>query len=206
MSRQRLSELGLRELGRREFLADVGHGMLLATLGSAASLELGLSPAVADEAEARLTFGPLEGLASLLQETPPDDLLPLVVGKVRAGEELKTLVAAAALANARAFGGQDYTGYHTFMALLPAYQIAAELPTERKALPILKVLYRNSSRIHAQDAHHKDTLHAVTAAEGPISGAGGEALRERIRAVDFVHDLRQQLLRRRALDQARERI
>ena len=125
-----MSGPGRRELGRREFLADVGHGMFLATLGSAASLELGLAPAIADDSEPRLTFGALEGLTSLLQETPPDDLLPLVVAKMRAGEELKTLVAAAALANARAFGGQDYTGYHTFMALLPAFQIAAELPAD----------------------------------------------------------------------------
>ena len=35
---------------RREFLADVGQGMLVATLGSAASLELGLSRALADDA------------------------------------------------------------------------------------------------------------------------------------------------------------
>ena len=68
-----------------------------------------------------------------MQETPPNKLLPLLVNRLRAGTDLKTLVTSAALANARAFGGQDYTGYHTFMALAPAYQIAAELPTERRA-------------------------------------------------------------------------
>ena len=52
-----------------------------------------------------------------MQETAPDKLLPILVAKLKAGTNLKTLVTAAALANVRAFGGQDYTGYHTFMAL-----------------------------------------------------------------------------------------
>ena len=50
---------------------------------------------------------------------------------------------------------------------------------------MLKVLYRNSSRIHAQDAHHKDALHVVTPAKGADPREGGEALRERVRAVDW---------------------
>ena len=78
---------------------------------------------------------------------------------------MKTLVSAAALANARAFGGQDYTGYHTFMALVPAYQMAGELPAERQALPVLKVLYRNSSRIQEQHAGQHDMLHQVECGE-----------------------------------------
>src|SRR4051812_30658824 len=159
--------------------------MLVATLGSAASLELGLSRAFADDAPQRLTFGALEPLVSLMQETPLDKLLPLLVKKISAGTELKTLVTAAALANARAFGGQDYTGYHTFMALAPAYQIAAELPSERKALPVLKVLYRNSSRIQNQAAQHHDTLHQVAPAASVDSRDGGEQLRDAVRAVDW---------------------
>jgi len=51
-------------------------------------------------------------------------------------------VAAAALANARTFGGQDYIGYHTLMALVPAYEMALTLPEARRALPVFKVLYR----------------------------------------------------------------
>ena len=35
------------------------------------------------------------------------------------------------------------------MALVPAYEMAQELPKERQALPVLKVLYRNASRIQA---------------------------------------------------------
>jgi hypothetical protein len=170
---------------RREFLADVGRGMLVASLGSATALELGLSRGLADEAGERLTFGALEPLVSLMQETPLEKLLPLVVAKLKAGTDLKTLVTSAALANARAFGGQDYTGYHTFMALGPAYQMSAELPAERQALPVLKVLYRNSSRIQAQDAHHHDTMHPVQAADSVDPRRSGEQLREAMRAVDW---------------------
>ena len=64
---------------RREFMAEVGRGMLVASVGSATALDLELSRGLADEegdSELRLTFGPLERLASLMQETPPDKLLP----------------------------------------------------------------------------------------------------------------------------------
>jgi hypothetical protein len=169
---------------RREFLEDVGRGMLVASLGSAAAFDLGISPCIAEEANQRLTFGTLEPLVSLMQETPPDKLLPLLVEKLNSGTELKTLVSSAALANARAFGGQDYTGYHTFMALMPAYRMAGELPARRQALPVLKVLYRNSSRIQEQQVGKHDTLHHVHAAEPIAPDRGGEFLREEIRAVD----------------------
>jgi hypothetical protein len=169
---------------RREFLEDVGRGMLVASLGSAAAIELGLAPCVAEGSNRRLTFGNLEPLVSLMQETPPDKLLPLLVAKLKSGIELKTLVSSAALANARAFGGQDYTGYHTFMALVPAYRMAGELPSDRQALPVLKVLYRNSSRIQEQQAGERDTLHHVHAAESIEPGRGGELLRDAVRAVD----------------------
>ena len=43
---------------RREFLADVGRGMLVASLGSATAIELGLTPSLADESSPRLTFWP----------------------------------------------------------------------------------------------------------------------------------------------------
>jgi hypothetical protein len=170
---------------RRDFLADVGRGMLVASLGSATAINLGITPCLAEEPTPRLTFGQLEPLVSLLQETAPDKLLPILVAKLKAGTDLKTLVTSAALANARAFGGQDYTGYHTFMALVPAYQIAGELTTNRQALPVLKVLYRNSSRIQEQGVHHEDILHPVTAAESVEPGRGGERLRDAVRAVDW---------------------
>ena len=42
---------------RREFLADVGRGMLIASVGPALALDLGLSPALADETPQPLSFG-----------------------------------------------------------------------------------------------------------------------------------------------------
>ncbi|HJQ80556.1 MAG TPA: hypothetical protein VJ828_11400 [Lacipirellulaceae bacterium] len=168
---------------RREFLEDVGRGMLVASLGSAA-FEFGMARAIADDASARLTFGSLEPLVTLMQETAPDKLLPLLVEKLKSGAELKSLVTAGALANARAFGGQDYTGYHTFMALVPAYQMSAELSGKRRALPVLKVLHRNSRRLQEQQASHKDVLEHVHPAES-TAPPSGESLRDAVRAVDW---------------------
>src|SRR5437773_1800425 len=116
---------------RREFLADVGKGMLVAGVGAAVAGDLGLAPAFAAEGSDRLTFGDREPLVSLMQETPADKLLPLLVEKLKAGTPLSELTAAAALANARTFGGHDYDGYHAFMALAPALHMTAELPAER---------------------------------------------------------------------------
>jgi hypothetical protein len=58
---------------RREFLADVGRGMLIASVGPALAVDLGLAPAfAADAAPASLSFGDLEPLVCLMQETPAD--------------------------------------------------------------------------------------------------------------------------------------
>src|SRR5262245_28543840 len=104
---------------RREFLADVGRGMLVASVGSAVAVDMGLSPARAFDGASRLSFGALEPLVTLMQETPPDKLLPRLAEQYQNGTELRTLVVAGALANARSFGGEDYIGFHTFMALAP---------------------------------------------------------------------------------------
>src|SRR5262245_3028441 len=146
---------------RREFLADVGRGMLVAGLGAAAGSQLELGPAWADNGPARLDFGALEPLAAQLQETPVAKLLPVLMEKMQGGTELRTLVAAAARANARTFGGHDYDGYHTFMALLPAYQMSKELPAERQALPVLKVLYSNKAGINGSGGRSHEQLNWV---------------------------------------------
>lgn len=159
---------------RREFLADVGRGMLIASLGPALAYDLGLARAVAGEEPSRLTFGALEPLVSLMQDTPVDRLLPILVEKLHAGTDLRTLVAAGGLANARSFGGQDYTGYHAFMALAPAFHMAQELPESQRPLPVLKVLYRNTSRIQDVGGKGHDVLHPVQPAAGT---ADGERLR-----------------------------
>src|SRR5205085_12688277 len=87
---------------RRTFLADVGRGMLVASLGPALTLDLGLSSAFADDGrDNSLTFGDLEPLVALMQDTPADKLLPILTDKLSGGTDLRTLVAAGALANAR---------------------------------------------------------------------------------------------------------
>src|SRR5688572_32956043 len=91
---------------RRDFLADVGRGMIAAGLGSGLAAELGLCPAVAGDEPKDLSFGALEPLVALLQETPKDKLLPILVERLSAGTDLKRLTAAAAFANARTFGGE----------------------------------------------------------------------------------------------------
>lgn len=167
---------------RRAFLADVGRGMLVASLGSATAFDLGLSRSFAEEGDERLTFGELEPLVSLMQQTPAEKLLPMLIDKARAGTSLQTLTAAGALANARAFAGQDYTGYHTFMALVPSLQMASELPDDRRLLPVLKVLHRNSRRIQDQGADDHDALHPIAASDG---FENGEELRSAVRSVDW---------------------
>jgi hypothetical protein len=54
-----------------------------------------------------LAFGPLEPLVAMIQETPTNRLLPGIVHKLQSGTELRRVLAAAALANARTFGGED---------------------------------------------------------------------------------------------------
>jgi hypothetical protein len=174
----------MRNSNRREFLADVGRGMLVATVGSAVATDLGLVPAWAGEGAERLTFGKMEPLVALMQETPIDKLLPLLVEKMKSGTDLRTLTAAGALANARTFGGHDYTGYHALMALAPAYQMAVELPEEQRPLPILKVLYRNTNRIQEEGGRNHEALHPVKPAELPKDRDGSELLREATRRCD----------------------
>ena len=170
---------------RRDFLADVGKGMLVASLGPAIAADLGLSSAQAADATDTLSFGPLEPLVALMQETPIDKLLPLLVKKMADGTDLKTLVAAGALANVRTFGGQDYVGYHSLMALAPAHEISKELPADRRALPVLKVLYRNSQRIQEEGGRKKEVLHHIHDDEVPNEKPTGAALQAATRKGDM---------------------
>jgi hypothetical protein len=174
--------LGNRD--RRKFLADVGKGMLVASVGPALAFDLGLASAAEGRGPGRLTFGELEPLVGLMQDTPANKLLPAVAEKIKGGTDLRTLVAAAGLANARTFAGHDYVGYHSFMALCPAYQMAQEMPGPRQALPVLKVLYRNTNRMQEAGGSRKEAMHPVEPAPLPSDRAGGEALREATRRVD----------------------
>jgi hypothetical protein len=166
---------------RRDFLKDVGTGVVVASVGPSLAADLGFSSAFADEGPERLTFGPAEPLVSLMQETPPARLMPLVVDRLRSGTDLRTIVAAAALANARTFGGEDYVGFHTMMAIAPAFHMSGELPAPRRALPILKVLYRNAGRIQEYGGPAREILHPVQAVAVPAGQIGSDALREKVR-------------------------
>lgn len=169
---------------RREFLTDVGRGMLIATVGCEVATELGLGSAFAEEATDALSFGAMEPLVCLMQETPANRLLPLLTEKLHGGTGLRELTAAAALANARTFGGEDYVGFHTMMALAPALHMAAELPSEKQALPVFKVLYRNTNRIQERGGRKEEVLHAVKPGTAVSGAAGGELLREAVRRKD----------------------
>jgi len=169
---------------RREFLADVGKGMLVSSLGSSIASELGIPQAFADERTERLSFGKMEPFVALLQETPTDKLLPVLVDRLGRGTTLRDLVSATALANARTFGGSHYEGYHAFMALAPAYHMANELPRERQPLPVLKVLYRNSLYIEGAGGRDHERLHAIAAPRLTDHDAACRQLREAMRRHD----------------------
>ena len=157
---------------RREFLSDVGRGMFIAGLGSGLAADLGLSSARAVEEEAkRLTFGSLEPLVGIMQDTPVAKLLPILVKKIEEGTTLKELITAATFANARQFGGEDYIGFHTLMALAPSYAMSQQLPKEKQALPVLKVLYRNTAQIQAKGGAKQEVLKPVESKEKPTDAA-----------------------------------
>src|SRR6266404_5047080 len=169
---------------RREFLADVGRGMLVATVGYGIAHELCLAPAFAADAPDSLDFGPLEPLVRFMQETPANKLLPALADKLKSGTDLRGLVAAGALANARTFGGEDYVGFHTVMALAPSFHMAQELPASLQPLPIFKVLYRNTNRIQEKGGRKEEVLHAVKPGTLPEGKIGGELLRDAVRRKD----------------------
>jgi hypothetical protein len=168
---------------RREFLADVGRGMLVASVGYSVATDLGLARALASEHTDRLTFGAIEPLVSMMQETPASQLAPKLVSQIRAGVPLQRLVEAAALANARTFGGEDYVGFHTMMALAPALHMSRELPAETAPLPIFKVLYRNTNRIQERGGAKEEVLQAIQPAAS-IDSECGEKIRDLVHQRD----------------------
>lgn len=171
----------MKQRTRRDFLADVGKGMLMTSVGPALASELGISPALAEGHTPTLEFGRLESLVEVMQENSAERMLPLVVERLAQGADLREVVAAAALANARTFGGEDYIGFHAFMALAPAYAMSKETPSERRALPVLKVLYRSTHQIQSKGGRSNEVLHPVAAAPLPPAHSGRERLRDTMR-------------------------
>lgn len=163
---------------RRRFLADVGRSMLVASVGSSLAFDLQLASAADGDGLERLTFGSRERMVDQLQSLSPERMLRMVVDELKGGVALKEVVAVAALANARAFAGEDYVGFHTLMALRPALTMSEELTGPAAALPVLKVLYRNSSRIAEAGVHATDALRPVAGASDRTGGA--PAIREAV--------------------------
>ncbi|MEZ6077198.1 MAG: hypothetical protein R3C56_16490 [Pirellulaceae bacterium] len=87
----------MRNQDRRQFLTNVGSGMLVGSLGAGLAADLGISSAHADDSNDRLTFGSLEPLVAMMQETPLNRLQPTLIEQVKSGTELTTLIAAGAL-------------------------------------------------------------------------------------------------------------
>lgn len=171
---------------RRKFLEGVGKGMILASVGAAAASDLGLAPAWAEDNSNELPLGKWAPLANLMVETPLDRLLPTLVDRLNGGTTLNELVAAAAMANARKFGGEDYVGFHTLMALAPAWHMAKELTGPRAALPVLKVLYRNTARLQETGGRSGEVLHPIDPAVLANDRRPTEILREQVRQQDVV--------------------
>ncbi len=167
---------------RREFFSRVGAGMVAASVGSNLANDMGFSTAFAADGDDRLSFGRLDTLVNLMQETPANRLLATLNERLRSGAELRELVAAGALANSRKFGGEDYIGFHTLMAMAPAFHMSSELPAARRALPVFKVLYRNTNRIQETGGRNNEVLHPVQATPVPAGRNGAELLREQVRA------------------------
>jgi hypothetical protein len=151
------------EPSRRHFLEVLGSGMFLTSLGVGLTQELGLA------------------------QTPLAKLQPRIVAEIDGGASLAQLIAAGALANARAFGGRDYEGYHAFMALMPAYEMSTTMTGRGAARPVLKVLYRNTARMQAMGADHEPAMRGKprsTSASGPDEQSS-ESLMLRVRSRDM---------------------
>jgi hypothetical protein len=170
---------------RRGFLKDVATGVVAASIGPSLAGDLGFSTAFADQGSDRLSFGGLDPLVNLIQETPPARLVPQIVERLRQGTSLRDVVAAAAFANARTFGGEDYVGFHTMMAIGPSFHMSGELPEDRRALPVLKVLYRNANRIQEFGGPAREVLRPVQPGPLPADAPRGEAVRDAVRGKDM---------------------
>ncbi len=158
--------------------------MLAALVGPALAADMGLASraSAADEPARKAAHEGLERLVALLQETPVPKLVPTLVEQIGKGVTLHELVAAGALCNARVFGGHDYDGYHTFMAMAPSFAMSQELAEKERALPIIKVLHRNARTMNSGPGKHPNRLAPVEPAELKGDQPVGKLLLEASRA------------------------
>ncbi|HUR29116.1 MAG TPA: hypothetical protein VM509_13085 [Planctomycetota bacterium] len=167
----------MKHTSRRAFLGGIGASAVSASLAFAYASQLGWASDLTRRERERLRFGANDELIDLLQATPADEVLPLVVQRLKTGTTLVELVGASALANARAYGGTNYNGYHTLMALCPSFEMAVQAPGPYSALPVLKVVHRNARFLQESGCAHEDALAPVEPAAGDVHLA--ESIRAR---------------------------
>jgi hypothetical protein len=159
--------------------------MLAAGLGTSLANDLGFSIAFAAEGAESIPLGEYASLVELMRNTPAEKLQPMLAQKYLKGEcDLKKLIAAGSLANAVTFGGCDYVGFHTAMAMLPALEMSRQLTSGREPLPVLKVLYRNTQQIQNVGGASHTELAAIHAAEHATEGDLGIQIRDACRKPD----------------------
>ena len=173
---------------RRQFPSDVGRSMLVAVESTFPPPRSGIGIAWGDASAAeRLSFGRQERLAALLQETAPEKLLPQLADLIRSGTQLQELVGAAALANARTIRRRGLLhrlphlhGPHAVLRMADA------MPTDEQALPVIKVLYRNTNRIQDTGKAADEALPPITGRRlrYPLAEEAGLWLRDAVRSKD----------------------
>jgi hypothetical protein len=168
----------MKTTSRREFLSGVGRTMGCAAVGLAIADRFGFARAMSAIARERLRFGALDPLVDLMQATPADELMPILVQKLKAGTPLADLVGAGALANARAYGGTNYNGYHALMAMMPSFEMAAQMPAPYGALPVLKVLHRNARFFQDSGRSELDALEPLEGSARTVDLVGSVRARE----------------------------
>ena len=163
----------MKSTSRREFLGGIGWSMGAAAVGFALTDSLGYAATYTTSARERrlatnerLRFGVLDPLVDLMQATPADELTPQLVTMLRKHTSLADIVAAAALANARAYGGVNYNGYHALMAMMPSFEMAAQMPRPFEALPVLKVIHRNARFLQESGHAKEDALEPIVGSVG----------------------------------------
>ena len=82
-----------------------------------------------------------------MQETPADKLLPLLVEKLKDGTDLRRSSRPPPWPTPAPSAARITTATTPSWPWCRPLQMAQELPEEQQALPVLKVLYRNTNRI-----------------------------------------------------------
>ena len=135
----------MNQRSRRDFLTDVGTGMVVASIGAHLAADLGFSTAFANQGRTAGRLRPgTSGQLDAGKRLPPS-CCPWWCNGYGKGPNCANWWLRAALANARTFGGEDYIGFHTMMAIAPAFHMAGELPAARRALPVPERPHRKAA-------------------------------------------------------------